>query len=284
MWTEMMNGLHRLHRRAIGTRGQLCGALLAIATFSAVSVGVSAQGFAALVTPPRFELTAKAGERLRQIIEITNGSNQPAKFYLKTADWALDKSAGVTFTDILQSGSCRPWVAIESKEISVSAGGKYRYRFEIALPADAKPGECRFALMLEGDEQTVRNPNGPPVPVAGRVGVIVYLTIGGAEPILEVVGAEVATINGDATPVLQIKNTGSAHGRLTGFLSGTDANGKKLEFTPSNLPILAAETRAISLMVNREGNETLKIGFPITIRGKLEAGDKSMAFEQRFAP
>lgn len=279
-----MNSLHRHRGPTTSKRGKLRFALFVMLAFCAVGKGVSAQGFAALVSPPRFELTAKGGDRLRQVIEITNASGQAAKFYLKTADWTLDKSAGVTFDDALQATSCRPWVAIERREISVSPAGKYRFRFEIAVPADTPPGECRFALMLEGDEQTVRNPKGPPVPVAGRIGVIVYVTIGGAEAKLEVVGAQVETINGDATPVLQIKNSGNAHGRVSGFLSATDANGKKLEFTPSNLPILPGETRAISLPVNRERDEALKIGYPITIRGNLEAGDKSMPFEQRFAP
>jgi hypothetical protein len=272
-----MNSLQRIVPRAALTLF-----LCALLTFGATMT--RAQSFAALVSPPRFELFGKPGDRLRQVIEITNASNQPAKYYLKTADWTIDKSASVTFADALSAGSCRPWVAIESREITVAAGAKYRYRFEIALPADAPTGECRFALMLEGDEQTVRNPNGPPVPVAGRIGVIVYLTISGAEPILEIVSTEVATINGEPTPVLQVKNTGNAHGRLNGFLSSTDANGKKLEFTPSNLPILPGETRAIALTVNRDGNEVFKIGYPLTIRGKLEAGDKSMAFEQRFSP
>ena len=115
-----------------------------------------AQGFAAIISPPRFELFVKPGEKTRQVIEITNASTQLAKYYLKTADWALDKNGGVSFDETLQAGSCRPWVAIEAREISVSGGGKYRYRFEIAVPADAPPGECRFALLVEGDARNRR--------------------------------------------------------------------------------------------------------------------------------
>lgn len=249
------------------------------------ATGVAAQGFAAIVSPPRFELTAKPGEKVRQVVEIGNAGAQAAKYHFKTADWTLDKTGGVSFDESLQPGSCRPWVAIEKREVTVAGGGKYRYRFEVAPPADAPTGECRFALLIEGDEQTVKAANGPPVPVAGRIGVIVYLSIGGAAPKLELVGSQVATINGEATPVLQIKNTGNAHGRLDGFLSGTDAGGKKLEFSLSTLPILPGETRAISLIVNRGEQEApTKIKYPITVRGNLEWADKSVPFEQRFAP
>ena len=245
----------------------------------------NAQGFAAIISPPRFELFVKPGEKTRQVIEITNASAQLAKYYLKTADWALDKNGGVSFDETLQAGSCRPWVAIEAREISVSGGGKYRYRFEVAAPADAPPGECRFALLVEGDEQAIKATNGPPVPLAGRIAIIVYVTVGNAAPKLEVVNSQVALVDGVATPVLQVKNTGNAHGRLDGFLSGTDASGKKLEFTISTLPILPGETRVILLTVTRDEREApVKVVYPITIRGNLEWSDKSIPFEQRFVP
>jgi hypothetical protein len=183
----------------------------------------------------------------------------------------------------LKPESCRPWVAIERREITVSPGGKYRYRFEVAAPADAPAGECRFAILIEGDEQSVQTPGGPSFPIAGRLGVIVYVTLGGADAKLEVVGNKVAAVNGEMVPVMMVKNSGNAHGRLAGFLSGTDAAGLRLEFTPATLPILPGETRAISLVLYRERDEPLKITYPITIRGNLEWGDKKVPFEQSFA-
>ena len=259
--------------------------MLATGAFiAAIPACALAQGFAALVSPPRFELAVKPGERLREVMEITNASARPAKYRLKTADWTFDGNAAVKFDDALTPGSCRPWVAIETRQITVSAGGKYRYRFEVAPPADATAGECRFAILIEGDEQNVQTPGGPAFPIAGRLGVIVYVTLGGAQPQLEVVGARVAPVNAEDMPVVMVKNSGNAHGRLAGFLSGTDAEGKKLEFTPATLPILPGETRAISLVLYKERDEPVKIAYPITVRGKLEWGDtQSTPFEQRFA-
>ena len=54
-----------------------------------------AQGFAAMVSPPRFELMVKPGETQRQIVEITNADSRPATFRLRTADWTLDAKAAV---------------------------------------------------------------------------------------------------------------------------------------------------------------------------------------------
>ena len=254
------------------------------ALLAAIPAIALAQGFAALVSPPRFELTVKPGERLREVMEITNAGAQSARYRLKTADWTLDGNAAVQFDDALKPGSCRPWVAVETRQITVNAGGKYRYRFEVAPPADAAAGECRFAILIEGDEQNVQTPGGPAFPISGRLGVIVYVTLGGAEPKLEVTGGRVAKVNDEDMPVVLVKNAGNAHGRLAGFLSGTDAAGKKLEFTPATLPILPGETRAISLVLYKERDEPVTVSYPITIRGKLEWGDnKSTPFEQSFA-
>jgi hypothetical protein len=263
---------------------RLATASLAAALAMAGAAGpVLAQGFAALVSPPRFELSAKPGSRVREVIEITNASGQAAKFRLRTAEWTLEENAAVRFDDALKPASCRPWVAIERRELTISPGGKYRYRFEVAPPADAPAGECRFAVLIEGDETAVPMAGGPSLPIAGRLGVIVYVTIGGAQPQLEVVGGKVATVDQQQLPVILVKNTGNAHGRLTGFLDGTDAAGRKLEFTPSTLPILPGETRAIALGLHKEREQAVAIAYPITIRGKLEWGDnKTTPFEQSF--
>ena len=246
---------------------------------------VRAEEFAAIASPPRFELAGKPGGVVREVLEIANAGSTPAKYTVKTADWSFDANSGVVFSDALQPGSCRPWVAIERREINVPVRGKYRYRFEISPPADAPRGECRFALLISGDEQDVKTPNNISFPVTGRLGVIIYVTIGDAQPDLEVVDTAVTKVAGELVPVIRVRNNGDAHGRLAGFLSGVDASGRKIEFAPSTLPILPKETRALALVVNQEGDAPARrIVYPITIRGKLEWGDRVTPFEQRFSP
>jgi hypothetical protein len=258
----------------------LCIGLVASASIPAE---VRAQGFTAAISPPRFELAVKPGERIRQVMEINNPNNQSTLFRIKTADWVLDADGGLAFFDELQPGSCRPWVAIEAREITVGAGGKYRYRFEVAAPETAASGECRFVMLVEGGDQQVQAGD-VSFPVSGRLGVIVYVVVGDAVPKLEVIGTRVRTINGVSLPVVDVRNSGSAHGRLSGFLSGTDASGKKLDFDPATLPILPGELRGIALTPSTGRDEPIKIAYPVTIRGTLEWGDKSIPFEQRFAP
>ena len=122
----------------------------------------AAQGFSALVSPPRFEDNAKPGGTYRNVIEITNVSGNPAHFSVRTADWTFQPNASVEFSDALAPGSCRPWVGLEAADINVAANAKRRYRFEVAVPADAPSGECRFAIMVEGDPETVHGTVGSP--------------------------------------------------------------------------------------------------------------------------
>ena len=270
---------------AVTTRFLMMLRLAAVVAASGIVTQVCAEEFAAIASPPRFELAGKPGVVVREVLEIANAGSTPAKYTIKTADWAFDANSGVVFSDELQAGSCRPWVAIERREINVPVRGKYRYRFEVSPPAGAQRGECRFALLIAGDEQDVKTPDSIRFPVTGRLGVIVYVTIGDAQPDLEVIGVAVNKIAGELVPVIRVRNNGDAHGRLAGFLSGVDASGTKIEFAPSTLPILPGETRALALVVNQERDEPApRIVYPITISGKLELGDRVTPFEQRFSP
>jgi hypothetical protein len=248
----------------------------------ALSASVQAQGFAALVSPPRFELAAKPGKTLRSVIEVSNRSTAPAKYLIHTADWSLTADFGVSFQDALQQDSCRPWVAIERPEVVVPGGGTVRYRFEVTVPADAEAGECRFAVMIEGAEPSIAHSNGMNLPVTGRIGVIVYVVIGGAAPDLELLGPKVATLNGRQVPSIRVHNGGTAHGRMTGFLTGTDAKGNSYDFTPLDFPILPHEEREILLTPSTAADDHPTLAFPVTVKGTLEWGQHRTEFDQRF--
>ncbi len=248
----------------------------------ALSASAQAQGFAAMVSPPRFELATKPGKTSRSVIEVGNRSSAPAKFLIHTADWTLAKDFGVSFHDDLQEDSCRPWVALERPEVVVPGGGTLRYRIEVTVPADAPAGECRFAVMIEGDQPSIARSNGLNVPVTGRIGVIIYLTVGGGAPDLEVLGPMTAKLNGQQVPTLRVHNAGNAHGRMSGFLTGTDAKGVSYDFTPSDFPILPHEEREVFLTPSTPANDHPTLTFPVTVKGTLEWGEHKTELNQLF--
>jgi hypothetical protein len=247
-----------------------------------LSATVQAQGFAALVSPPRFELATKPGSTLRSVIEVSNRSTAPGRYFIHTADWKLAPDLSVSFQDDLQPGSCRPWVAIERPEVVVPGGATLRYRFEVKPPADAAPGECRFAVMIEGADPSIASNKGLEMPVTGRIGVIVYVTIGSGAPDLELLAPKIAALNGQNVPTLRVHNSGTAHGRMTGFLTGTDAKGISYDFTPSDFPILPYEEREVFLTPSTATDDHPTLTFPVTVKGTLEWGDHKTELNQFF--
>ena len=259
----------------------VCGLLLA--------GSLLAQGFSALVTPPRIEMAVKPGQDARQIIEITQMSPTPGRFRIYTNDWEMNAQGGVQFFDELQPDSCRPWVALERRELTIAGNSKVRFRIQVSPPLDAPVKECRFAVMIEGLDTSAINSNGVGFPVSGRIGVIVYAGMDGTQAKLSVVGQSVVPSleAKDRLPVLNVKNEGNAHGRLAGLLTGTDARGQRLDFSPSTLPILPGLTRPITLNISPDPNAPKEaplpiIAYPITIKGNLEWGGKAQAFEATF--
>jgi fimbrial chaperone protein len=256
--------------------------LLAAALFVIDARSAGAQGFAALVSPPRFELTAKPGATVRQVLEVSNRSATPARYRIHTADFDLTAQYGVTFHEDLQPNSCRPWVALERPEVTLPGGGTIRYRFEITVPKDAPAAECRFGLLVEGADSAVAQAGAVQLPIAGRIGVIVYIVIGNAVPALEVFGPHVVTVNGKRVPSLRVHNSGNAHGRMSGFLSGKDAKGVKYDFTPSDFPILPGEEREVYVMPSLPNNDSPTLTFPVTVRGTLEWAGGTVPVDERF--
>lgn len=256
-----------------------------------------ANEFALSVSPPRFELAAKPGQTVRAVAELSNRSDAPADLTFATAEWELTSDGGVTLSQALKPDSCRQWVAIERRQTVLPGRTSLRYRFEVTPPADTPPTECRFAIVIAGGDSKVEAAENVQFPVAGQIALIVYVAVGDVKPSLKIVKAAVVEIGGVKTPVIMVENTGTAHGRLSAFLNGTDAAGVRREFSPSTLPILPGETRMIALnpdnvedsleMEGRESTKTKSLGpivFPLTIAGTMNDSINSFRFEGVFEP
>jgi hypothetical protein len=259
-------------------------ALLAGTALAAgVSAPVNAQGFGASISPPRFELQVQPGQTQRQVIDIQHVGSQSGTFRIYTNDWTFEPDGSVAFTNEVAPDSCRSWVAVERRELTITPNARYRYRFEISPPADTPTRECRFAIMIEGSESARVEQGGLNIPVGGRIAVIVYASIGGAEPQLDISAMRVTTVGGQTLPALLVRNTGSAHGRLEGFLNGTDAAGQKFELSPADLPILPGQTRTIMIIpVTEDRKAPPQIQYPLAVKGTLEWGKNRLPLDHTF--
>jgi hypothetical protein len=257
-----------------------CAALV-LATLVAPAQQATAAGFSLLITPPRFELRAQPGEVLRRGLELTNAAESPSRLSIQTAEWAFGDDGSVVFTNPLADESCRPWTALEATAMELGPNGRRRFRFEVAVPEDAPEQECRFAILFEGEPEAV----GPlAVPVAGRIGVIVYVAVGGAAAQLELRHAGIVATKNGSLPALTVENTGNAHTRLEGFVSGRDGAGREIVFVPQSSPVLPGQTRTLVLYTQApKGEAPPELTFPIRLAGRLEWSGTRLDIDEVFA-
>jgi len=245
-----------------------------------------ANGFSVLVSPPRFELSGKHGEVLRNYVEINNPNNQPISLELRTADWDMNETGATTFyPPELQPGSCRPWARIERHQIRLPAQVTRRYRFQIEIPGDAPAGECRLALLLESprEDAVIAQADTLKIPVQGRLAVVMYIAVGGAVPDLEVQEVILDDINGQPSPVAIVHNRGNAHARTSGFVDARDAVGRHLEFAVASVPILPGQTRRVQLrLADPEGSEADAFVPPLDLQGEIEWETGKQAIRARI--
>ena len=256
--------------------------LLLIATliFSGSAIA-SDKGFTGGVSPSRFELTSKPGDVLRKSIKIYNLGVRPSQFKVRTMDWSYSPEGQISFQDELAADSCREWVALERHKINVVPDPQRprSFRFEIQVPEDAPAQECRFALMMEGTEDThtaAFEGGQVSLPVAGRIAVIVYVGVGKVDPDISVGRISVQQVNRRLLPVLRVRNEGLAHGRLDSDLVAKTADGKRVPLTIATSPILPGQTRYLALSPAAGTN----LSYPLTIKGKVYSDANSTDIEE----
>jgi fimbrial chaperone protein len=230
-----------------------------------------AAAFSAIVGPPRFELRANPGAVVREALDIGSDAVEYADFSVRSADWVLGADGNVAFVEgDPAASSCRPWVRLERRDVRLAPRARRKFRFEVHVPPDARAGECRFALLIEGKEPslsegTIR------LPMQGRIAVIVYVAVADARPKLEYRSLQVANVNGKAYPSITFANSGNAHGRPEGTLEARDANGKSLEFSVSPSPVLPGTTRSLPIWPNDGADgRTPTFAYPLRLKGTVE--------------
>jgi len=79
-----------------------------------------------------------------------------------------------------------------------------------------------------------------------------------------------------------MRNTGNAHGRVSGFLTGTDAKGVKSDFNPSDFPILAGTEADVYLTPSTGSDDHPVLAFPVQVQGTLEWESNKLKIDEHF--
>jgi hypothetical protein len=246
-----------------------------------------AAGFAAGISPSKFELRASPGDIVRDTITILNPADEPGDYLLRTADWRLNDASGIEFIeDTLAEGSCRPWVKLERRTLQVRAGGQRTYRFEVHVPEDALPGLCRFAILIEPAEpvRAELGDSGVSFPIVGRFAVITYVTIGDAQATIEYLGMGATLVKEQALPTLTLRNVGNTYDRAFGQVTATDREDQRVALIPSDFPVLPGRTESILLSPEMQPDRPsdVRFSYPLTLEGRIEIGGETIRIEETF--
>ena len=252
----------------------------------ALPAGGFAAGFAAGISPSKFELRARPGQVLRDTLTIFNPADAGADYQFRTADWQLnDTSSAEFFEDELLEGSCRPWVRLERRAVRIGPGLQKNYRFEVHVPEEAEPGLCRFAILIEPAEAyQVNVDGGMSVPIVGRYAVVTYVTIGDAAADIEYLGMGTHAANGERLPTLKLRNQGDTYDRAFGRVTATDGEGRRIGLVPSSFPVLPGRSEEIRLQREAAPGESSAepLAYPLTLEGRIEIGGGSIEIDELF--
>jgi fimbrial chaperone protein len=208
-------------------------------------------------------------------------SESPAKLASRPPSGRLAEDGAVVFTNPLADDSCRPWTALEARTLELGPMARRRFRFEVAVPEDAAAQECRFAIMFEGEPEPsarwpCRWPGGSASSFTSQSGM--------RRPQLELRAATAVDHEAEILPALTVENTGSAHTRLEGFVSGRDGAGREIVFMPQSAPVLPGQTRTLALYPQSpEGEAPPEISFPIRLTGRLDWSGQRLDIDEVFA-
>lgn len=262
--------------------------LLSVAALALLAGGAGAAPFELGVAPSRFELGAKAGGRVGQVLDIQNMGNAPVELSVRTLDWTYNAQGQIGYHDELLPGSCRPWVLLERRSLKLGPMEKRTLRFQVDVPEGTARSECRFMLAVEGVEpayQALVREKGMALrlPVSGRIAVAVYLAVGGAAPRLVLEDAGVREHQGRRQPVVVVRNDGDAHGRLGGALDVRSADGKTQEWIPESTPIMPGQTRLLPLSPRADdGVVPTMLPLPVKASGLIDWEEGSFRVEAEF--
>jgi hypothetical protein len=166
----------------------------------------------------------RPGAQFSRRFQVCNGTSKPLTVLLyagaaHVADGAFQIDAGHASNELSR------WISIEPATLTVPPGQRQLARATFTVPSDAEAGE-RYAVLLA--ELPAAGSAGA-IPVAGRVGVRVYLDVGpGGAPksdfVVDTLQAS-RTADGKGQVTAQVHNTGMRALDITGSLTLKDGPG-----------------------------------------------------------
>lgn len=217
--------------------------LLPVLGLMASALPVLAQGID--IQPSSVEIPAEPGERYRQMLTVTNLSDEVSRgLTVGLADWTLSRQGALALSpEGTDERSATGWTRITPAYLPLAPGQSGKVIVDIIVPAKpAAAGDYKLALMAS---QVAPGADGRMLKTEGAS--LFYLTIQPAMSAPEVSGARIAGIGGDRRLEVDLSNSGNAHARLEGKIRIEGRDGTGQTYPVTNLVVLAASERTFAI-------------------------------------
>jgi hypothetical protein len=159
--------------------------------------------------------------------------------------------------------SASGWVRANPSDFTIKAGETATVRATTTVPADAREGSYRCAVMFEfdppgGDARSARKD----MQFRGRVATLIYATVGSPKAAVELTDLQVrATPNASSDVVVLLANAGRGYVRTRGTMTISTPDGRVLrEIAVPNVPVLPESAREVLIPTIRPGDAPLDPG------------------------
>lgn len=221
-----------------------------LARFFLPALGLMATALPAIaqgidIQPSSVEIPAEPGERYRQMLTVTNLSDEVSRgLTVGLADWTLSRQGKLVLSpEGTDERSATGWTRITPAYLPLAPGQSGKVIVDIIVPAKpAASGDYRLALMAS---EVAPGANGRMQKTEGAS--LFYLTIQPAMSAPDVSGVRVAVKASEPRLELDLTNNGNAHARLEGDIRIEGRNGTARTYPVTNLVVLDASDRTFAV-------------------------------------
>lgn len=206
------------------------------------------------VTPIRFELKARPGEQITEVIYVRNNSSKPMRIKAYPENWFLKEDGTRMFVgNQPASYSCREWVKVNPFDFRLQPEEVRSVRFTMSVPPEAEPGGYHTTVSFENVPEAAGRGQLGQVAFTGKIVAAVYVVVGKVqiEGSLEDMTFESAGENQFIK--LFLKNPGKTHFRLKGEIHVRTPGGIKVVTLPvPDEPVLPESQRFVTIRLEEK--------------------------------
>ena len=197
------------------------------------------------IQPSSVEIPAEPGERYRQMLTVTNLSDEVSRdLTVGLADWTLSRHGALVLSpEGTDERSATGWTRITPAYLPLAPGQSGIVIVDIIVPAKpAAAGDHKLALMAS---EVAPGADGRMQKTEGAS--LFYLTLQPAVSVPEVSGVRVAGTASAPRLEVDLTNSGNAHARLEGKIRIEGRDGTGQTYPVTNLVVLDASDRTFSI-------------------------------------